>query len=179
MKSILSDNTTLEPIMRVAFSKSGTSQDTNSQASTEDVQKKSACANHTDIANKHEENKEHCQCIWKLNCEKQTVRKRICENGSVQRQQRDGDLHSLWPASSDMSRLAYCCCIADIACGIGLFHMARASSRLTPVHVNTSQNISGCEVLQRVYRPAGRSHMLKHTHMCSHPPSVTVDRYRL
>ena len=39
--------------------------------------------------------------------------------------------------------------------------MARASSRLTSVHVNTSQNNSGCEVLQRVYRPSGRSHMLK------------------
>ena len=51
MKSILSDNTTLEPIMRVAFSKSGTSQVTNSHASTENVQKNSACANHTDIAN--------------------------------------------------------------------------------------------------------------------------------
>ena len=44
MESILSDNTTLEPIMRVAFSKSGTSQVTNSHASTENVQKNSACA---------------------------------------------------------------------------------------------------------------------------------------
>ena len=34
MKSILSDNTTLEPIMRVAFSKSGTSQVKNSHAFT-------------------------------------------------------------------------------------------------------------------------------------------------
>ena len=51
MKSCSSDNTTLEPIMRVAVSKSGTSQVTNSHASTENVQKNSACANHTDIAN--------------------------------------------------------------------------------------------------------------------------------
>ena len=50
MKSILSDNT-LEPIMRVAFSKPGTSQVTNSHAATENVQKNSACAKHTDIAN--------------------------------------------------------------------------------------------------------------------------------
>ena len=45
--------------------------------------------------------------------------------------------------------------------------MARASSRLTSVHVNTSQNNSGCEVLQRVYRPAGRSHILK-MRICVH-----------
>ena len=51
MKSFLSDNTTLEPIMRVAVSKSGTSQVTNSHAPTKNVQKNSACANHTDIAN--------------------------------------------------------------------------------------------------------------------------------
>ena len=94
------------------------------------------------------------------------MRSRLSENGSVKTDlckdnRGDGDLQSLWPASSDVSRLAYCCCIAVIACGIGLFHMARASSRLTPVHVNTSQNNSGCEVLQRVHRPAGRSHMLK------------------
>ena len=50
----------LEPIMRVVFSKSGTSQVTNSHASTENVQKNSARPNHTDIANKHEDNKELC-----------------------------------------------------------------------------------------------------------------------
>ena len=44
------------------------SQVTNSHASIENVQKNSACAIHTDIA--------------------QTVRKRICKNWSVQRQQR-------------------------------------------------------------------------------------------
>ena len=81
---------------------------------------------------------------------------------------KDGDLQSLWPASSDVS-LAYCCCIAVIACGIGLFNMARASNRLTSVHVNTSQNNSGCEILQRVYRPAGRSHVLK-MRKCVHTP---------
>ena len=54
----------------------------------------------------------------------------------VQIDRGDGDLQSLWPASSDMSQLICCCCIAVIACGIGLFHMARASSRLTSVHVN-------------------------------------------
>ena len=32
-----------------------------------------------------------------------------------------------------------CCCIAVIACGIGLFHMARASSRLTSVQINTTK----------------------------------------
>ena len=40
-----------EPCMRVAFSKSGTSQVTNSHASTENVQKNSARVNHTDIEN--------------------------------------------------------------------------------------------------------------------------------
>ena len=100
------------------------------------------------------------------------MRSRLLEDGSVKTDlckdnREDGDLQSLWPASSDMSRLAYCCCIAVIACGIGLFHMARASSRPTSVDVNTSQNNSGCEVLQRVYRPAGRSHVLKNAHMCS------------
>ena len=48
----------------------------------------------------------------------------------------DGDLQSLWPASYDMSQFIYCCFIAVTACGIGLFHMARASSRLTSVPVN-------------------------------------------
>ena len=64
--------------MRVAFSTSGISQVTNSHASTENVQKNSARANHTDIANWHEDNKEHCSTsgvnvTGKLNCEKQTV----------------------------------------------------------------------------------------------------------
>ena len=94
------------------------------------------------------------------------MRSRLLENGSVKTDlcediRGNGDLQSLWPASSDMSGLAGCCCIALIACGIGLFHTARASSRLTSVHVNTYQNNSGCEVLQRVYRPAGRSYVLK------------------
>ena len=99
------------------------------------------------------------------------MRSRLLENGSVKTDlckdnRGDGDLQSRWPASSDVSRLAYCCCIAVIACGI-TFHMARASSRLTSVHVNTSQNNSGCEVLQRVHRSAARSHMLK-MRMCVH-----------
>ena len=38
-----------------------------------------------------------------------------------------------------MSWLTYCCCIAVIACGIGLFHMARASSRPTSVQINTTK----------------------------------------
>ena len=63
------------------------------------------------------------------------MRSRLSEKGSVKTDlckdnRGDGDLESLWPASSDMSRF-------------GLFHMARASSRLTSVHVNTSQNKSG------------------------------------
>ena len=38
--------------------------------------------------------------------------------------------------SSDLSWLAYCCCIGVIACGSGLFHMAHASCILSSVHVN-------------------------------------------
>ena len=102
------------------------------------------------------------------------MRSRLLEIGPVKTDlckdnRGDGDSQSLWPASSDVSRLAYCCCIAVIACGIGLVHMARASSRLTSVHVNTSQNNSGCEILQRVYGPAGRSRMLK-MRTCVHTP---------
>ena len=59
----------------------------------------------------------------------------------VQIDRGDGDLQSLWPASSKMSRLIYCCCIAVIACGIGLFHMARASSRLTSVQINATKQL--------------------------------------
>ena len=165
--------TTLEPIMRVAFSKSGTSQVTNSHASTVNVQKNNTCANHTN-------NKEHC-CISGVNVSGNWfLRSRRLENGSVKTDlckdnTRESDLQSLWHASSDMSELASCCCIAVIACGIGLFHMARSSSRLTSVHVNTSQNNSGCEVLQRVYRHAGRSHMLK-MRKCVH---ITLLDWRL
>ena len=88
------------------------------------------------------------------------MRSRVLENGSVKTDlckdnRGDGDLQSLWPFSSDMSQLAYCCCIAVIACGIGLFHMARASSRLTSVHVNTSQNNSGCESYTVFTAPLG------------------------
>ena len=71
----------------------------------------------------------------------------------MQRQQGDGTYSHFAPRPL-MSRLAYCCCIAVIACGIELFHMARAN-------VNTPQINAGCEVLHRVYRPARRSHMLK------------------
>ena len=172
MQSILSDNTTLEPIMRVAFSKSGTSQVTNSHASTENVLKNSARANHTDIAHWHEDHKEQC-CTSGVNVSGNwIVRSRLLENGSVKTDlckgnRGDRDWQSLYSASSDMSRLAYRCSIAVIACGIGLFHMARASSRSTSVHVNTSRNNSGCEVLQRVYRPAGRSHVLE-MRICVH-----------
>ena len=56
--------------------------------------------------------------------------------------------------------------------------MARTSSRLTSVHVNISQNNSGCEVLQRVYRPAGRSHMLK-MFICVHSVCVVLLATRL
>ena len=55
---------------------------------------------------------------------------------TVQIDRGDGELQSLWPASSDLSRLIFCHCFAVTACGIGLFHMARASSRLTSVQVN-------------------------------------------
>ena len=43
------------------------------------------------------------------------------------------------PRPLRMSWLTCCCCIAVIACGIGLFHMARASSRLTSVQINTTK----------------------------------------
>ena len=41
------------------------------------------------------------------------------------------------PRPLGMSWLTFCCCIAVIACEIGLFHLARASSRPTSVHINT------------------------------------------
>ena len=128
--------TTLEPIMRVAFSKSGTSQVTNSHASTVNVQKNSACANHTN-------KKEHC-CTSGVNVSGNWfVRSRRLENGSVKTDlckdnTREGDLQSLWHASSDMSELASCCCIAVIACLIGLFHMA---SRKQQTNVCARQHI--------------------------------------
>ena len=55
-----------------------------------------------------------------------------------------------------MSQLIYCCCIAVIACGIGLFHMARASSRLTSVHViiilcTHTLCVSACLPLRRAH----------------------------
>ena len=61
-----------------------------------------------------------------------------------------GDLESLWLASSDLSGLIFCRCFAVIACGIGLFHMARASSRLTSVQINakkTTLGVSSCSAL--------------------------------
>ena len=39
------------------------------------------------------------------------------------------------------SWLTFCCCIAVIACGIGPFHMARASNRLTSVQINTTKQV--------------------------------------
>ena len=43
------------------------------------------------------------------------------------------------PRHLRMSWLTCCCCTAVITCGIGLFHMARASSRLTSVQINTTK----------------------------------------
>ena len=43
------------------------------------------------------------------------------------------------PRPLRMSWLTCCCCIAVIACGIGLFHMDRASSRPTSVQINTTK----------------------------------------
>ena len=43
------------------------------------------------------------------------------------------------PRPLRMSWLTCCCCIAVIACGTGLFHMARASSRLTSVQIDTTK----------------------------------------
>ena len=144
MKSFLSGGAALEPIMRVAVSKSGTSQVTNSHAPTKNVQKNIACANHTDIANQHEDKKEHCYTSGVNVSGNRIVRSRLLENGSVktdlcENNRGDGDLQSLWPASSDMSRLACCCCIAIIACGIGLFPHG---SRKQQTHVCTRQHIS-------------------------------------
>ena len=48
-----------------------------------------------------------------------------------------------------MSWLTFCCCIAVIACVVGLFHMARASSRLTSVQINTKKQflvVMSCSV---------------------------------
>ena len=89
----------------------------------------------------------------------------------VQIDRGDGDLQSLWPASSDMSQLICCCCIAVIACGIGLFHMARASSRLTSVHVNIILGthtlcVSACLPPRRALTYAENAHMCLHTLTC-------------
>ena len=52
------------------------------------------------------------------------------------------------PRPLRMSWLTCCCCIAVIACGIGLFHMARASSRLASVQINTTKQcwLRSCSV---------------------------------
>ena len=52
------------------------------------------------------------------------------------------------PRPLAMSWLTCCWCIAVIACGIGLFHMARASSRPTSVQINTTKQfwLWGCSV---------------------------------
>ena len=53
------------------------------------------------------------------------------------------------PRPLRMSWLTCCCCIAVIACGIGLFHMARASNRLTSVQINTTKQfwfVRSCSV---------------------------------
>ena len=60
-----------------------------------------------------------------------------------------GTYNHFGPRSLRMSGLTYCCCIAVIACGIGLFRMARASSRLTSVQINTTKhfgvwNLAAC-----------------------------------
>ena len=51
--------------------------------------------------------------------------------------EKTGTYNHFGPRPLRMSWSTYCCCIAVIACGIGLFHMARASSRLTSVLMNT------------------------------------------
>ena len=50
-----------------------------------------------------------------------------------------GSYSHLGPRPLRMSWLTCCCCTAVITCGIGLFHMARASSRLTSVQINTTK----------------------------------------
>ena len=65
------------------------------------------------------------------------------------------------PRPLRMSWLTYCCCIAVIACGIGLFRMARASSRLTSVQINTTKHFWVWGLAACLPRPAGRSQMLK------------------
>ena len=50
------------------------------------------------------------------------------------------ETYSHWgPRPLRVSWLTCCCSIAVIACDIGLFHMARASSRLTSVHINATK----------------------------------------
>ena len=50
-----------------------------------------------------------------------------------------GSYSHFGPRPLRMSWLTCCCCTAVITCGIGLFHMARASSRLTSVQINTTK----------------------------------------
>ena len=91
MKSVLSD-TTLEPNMRVAFSKSGTSSYKLTRFHLECAEEQCMCKPywHRKLTRRKQRTLLYfwCQCLWKLNCEKQTVRKRIRKNWSVKRQQR-------------------------------------------------------------------------------------------
>ena len=64
------------------------------------------------------------------------------------------------PRRLRMSWLTRCCCIAVIACGTGLFHMARASSRLTSVQIDTTKQL-WLWSLASCLPPRRRSHMLK------------------
>ena len=64
-------------------------------------------------------------------------------------QRRRGLTVTFGPRPLRMSWLTCCCCIAVIACGIGLFHMARASNRLTSVQINTTKQfwfVRSCSV---------------------------------
>ena len=77
------------------------------------------------------------------------------------------------PRPLRMSWLTCCCCIAVIASGIGLFHMTRASSRLTSVRITTTKDLAAC------LPPRWALTYAKNAHVCSHLLSVTRDRYRL
>ena len=56
----------------------------------------------------------------------------------TKQQMETGTYSHFCPRPLRMSWLTCCSCVAVIACGIGLFHMARASSRPTSVQINTT-----------------------------------------
>ena len=89
-----------------------------------------------------------------------------------------GTYNHLGPRPLRMSWSTYCRCIAVIACGIGLFHMARASSRPTSAQITTTKQYWLWGLAACFTAPPGAHTCLKCAYVFT-PPSVTVDRYRL